>query len=141
MRKGEITEKAELANLRKMTGFVKYYALESGLDPDSVPELELAVEEILVNIINYAYSGEKGDISIKCSMKNRTLTVTISDNGIPFNILSTPDPDTNSRPEERDVGGFGIFLARNFSDDIKYFRRNGRNNVKLVKKITRGPVN
>jgi sigma-B regulation protein RsbU (phosphoserine phosphatase) len=99
-------------------------------------KFNLALEEIFNNVISYGYRDEdKHEIQIRIELVNNRLTVTIEDDGVPFNPLSAKTPDTRSSLEEREIGGLGIHLVRNFVDNISYDRRIDKNILTLVKQL------
>jgi len=113
--------------------FVSSCARALGYDAERIGELELIMEEILVNIIKYAYSGrEPGDVTISCSEDGGNLVMEISDSGIPFDLLAAADPDVTTGIDERSVGGLGIYLIKKLADDVKYQREENRNRVTLA---------
>lgn len=92
-------------------------------------EVELALEESLVNIINYAYPDKDGTVEIRCVPSGEgKLLIEIRDQGIPFDIFSMSAPDLDAVVEERAVGGLGIYLIRQLTRVAEY-RREGRTNV------------
>ena len=113
--------------------------------PDLVPEeslrnrrsLNVALDELLQNTIVHGFAGRKGGVvTIAVELGTDRLTVTLTDNGRPFNPLDTAAPDTTRFVEERPVGGLGIHLVRQLMDEVHYQRRGGRNVVVLVKRLT-----
>lgn len=106
------------------------FARDAGFPAKRVQEVELAVEEALVNIINYAYpERENGDVEVKCGLENQDrFLIEIRDKGIPFDVESHSDPDLNANISERKVGGLGIYLIRKMADEVRY-RREGEENV------------
>ena len=90
-------------------------------------------DELLNNTISYAFRDDaEHEIDIRAERAGNRLTVTISDDGIPFNPLGTQTPDTRLSLEEREVGGLGIHLVRNMVDDISYQRGINRIVLSLV---------
>ena len=81
-------------------------------------QIDLAVEEIFVNISNYAYQKGKGNAVVEVSLDGETNTVSIifSDRGIPYNPLQKTDPDITLTAEERQIGGLGIFMTKKIMD-------------------------
>jgi len=127
--------KADYNDLSKSVQFVSEYASKNNVPLSDVQELELAVEEVLANIIKYAYPDEKGDIEVDCDKSlDKELVVTISDTGVPFDISLVPEPALSTGIVGRKDGGIGLYLARQFVDKISYHRENGRNISTLVKR-------
>jgi anti-sigma regulatory factor (Ser/Thr protein kinase) len=124
---------AKLENLERLIEFVSASANEQGIDRKRIVEIEISTEEALVNIFNYAYQNTDGDVSVVCkSDDNDKFIIEIEDSGIPFDLLSLKEPDTNLDISERKIGGLGIFLIRKLMDDIQYRREDDRNVLTLV---------
>lgn len=106
--------------------------------PDGIIfNLNLALEEIVTNIINHGYKyDEDYEITIRFSRDQNSIRLQIKDYAPPFNPLEMPDPeDLNSQVEDRQIGGLGIFLAKKFTDNIAYRRHNEKNIVTFIQKI------
>ena len=125
---------AELDNLYVLLASVREFAKKQGIDSDKISQLELAIEEIVVNIVSYAYpSDTSGDIEIRYSLpEEEKFVIEVIDWGIPFNPFSVPDPDTEADLEDREIGGLGIFFVRNLMDEVHYRREDGKNVLTLV---------
>ena len=125
---------AELVNLYVLLKAVRVFAKKQGVDSKKIHQIELAVEEIVVNIIHYAYPPDSpGDIEIHCGFEEeKKLIIEIIDWGIPFDPLSVPEPDTETDLEDRDIGGLGIFFVRKLMDEVYYRREAGKNVLTLV---------
>lgn len=97
----------------------------------------VAVEEIFVNIANYAYGDGVGDVTISIGFdeESRMATFRISDKGVPFNPLNKPDPDTTLSVEEREIGGLGIYITKKTMDEVNYTFENEENILTMIKKI------
>jgi serine/threonine-protein kinase RsbW len=132
----KIVLSAKLENLQTMLGFIREKAKALGFDDKTINQIQLASEELLVNVINYAYPDINGEIEITCTPKqNKGLEVEIVDSGIPFNPLSQPEPDTKAPLEKRKIGGLGIHLIRNTMDELNYKRQEGRNIFTFLKNL------
>lgn len=107
--------------------------------PSLAYAVRLSCEEIIVNIISYAYPvGTDGYIGVNVTKEQGTLCIEIQDGGIPFNPLEKEDPDISQKLEERDIGGLGIFLVFQMMDEVEYKYEEGKNTLKLRKKIENG---
>jgi anti-sigma regulatory factor (Ser/Thr protein kinase) len=97
----------------------------------------VAVEEIFINIANYAYSDGNGNASLSFGFdKNeRIMTLVIKDNGIPFNPLEKAEPDITLSADDREIGGLGIFITKKTMDTVSYSYENGQNILTMTKKI------
>lgn len=116
--------------------FIETIATENGLDHSLTMELNLAVEEAVVNVMEYAYpQGETGEVTIEVSLADGKLDINIIDSGTPFDPTKKSDPDTNLPVEERSIGGLGIFLVRQVMDTVSYRRDDGKNILTFTKNI------
>ena len=97
----------------------------------------VAVEEIFINIANYAYSDGNGNASLSFGFdKNeRLLTLVLKDNGIPFNPLEKDEPDITLSADDREIGGLGIFITKKTMDTVSYSYENNQNILTMTKKI------
>lgn len=98
----------------------------------------VAADEVFINISCYAYPAGGGtvDVSTEYDAEKNDLILTFSDSGIPFNPLMTANPDLDQPAESRPIGGLGVFLVRQFMDDVEYQRENDRNHLVLRKKFS-----
>ena len=128
---------AKLENLKRFKESVAGCARAQGFDQKRIYEIELAVEETLVNIFNYAYPETPGDIEINCKLENGRFIIEIIDSGIPFDMTSLTDPDLTADVEERKIGGLGIFLVKKMVDEVRYRREKDRNILNLIIKKDR----
>ena len=131
----ELTLEASVENLNRVLDF-----LEGPMDSVECPlsvqtQLNIAVEEIFVNIAHYAYTPGKGDttVRVETDKKNRSISVTFTDRGIPYNPLEKADPDTTLSAEERQIGGLGIFMVKKSMDAMEYRREDGMNILTIRK--------
>ncbi len=112
------------------------FAKEFGIPATIAMKFNVIFEELLNNIVTYAYSdGDEHDIEVRMGLAGNRLTVIITDDGVPFNPLSAEAPDTDLSLEDREIGGLGIHLVRNLIDDVTYQRRIDKNVMTLVKHI------
>jgi len=125
-------------NLEPLLCFVVEAASKAGFDREALAEIRLACEEIIANIIAYAYGDRCAEktLSLTCRTlgPRGRLEVEIRDTGKEFDPVSQPLPDVTAPVHERRIGGLGIFLARKVLDSISYRRENGANILLLVKR-------
>ncbi len=134
----ELSITNDLSHLAQVNDFVKDIGDELKFEPSDTQNLKLAIEEAVVNVINYAYpAGEKGEINIESTATAKALIFKIRDNGMAFAPTDAPDVDTSLTAEERQIGGLGIFLVRQLMDTINYERIDHTNVLTLTKKITK----
>ncbi len=126
---------AKLENLEKMFAFLREGASKQGFDAKMTSRIQLACEEALVNVINYAYPDKNGNLEITYDNRESGLQIEIIDNGIAFDPLSLPDPDITAPMEERRIGGLGIFMMKKIMDCVTYRRDAERNILTLVKLV------
>ncbi|AHH23224.1 anti-sigma regulatory factor [Chlamydia muridarum str. Nigg] len=133
---GEHVFPAMLQELYTMLDFVKRAGFRCHCSKEKLLKLELACEEILVNIITHAYRSlpSPGWIRILCTETSNALLVRITDHGPAFNpITASPDIMRQDLPiEQRKIGGLGIFLAKHSVDVFDYERVNDMNVVTLT---------
>ena len=107
-------------------------------DAEARTQLDMAVEEIFVNISHYAYGEGTGDVVVRGSVAAEppyTVTLAFEDEGKAFNPLDRKPPDLTPAVRRRQIGGLGIFLARSMSDDISYERKDGKNILTIKKNM------
>ena len=101
----------------------------------------LAIEELVTNCIKYAYKDARDHvIEIKLQILDREMALTVTDDGIPFNPLELPVPDTHLPLQDRPIGGLGIYLLRQMSDHMDYVRAAGMNRITLRKSMGHSPI-
>ena len=133
----ELKVKASDDNMQAVNDFV-HSVLPSGCDPMVLNQIDLAVEEIFVNIAHYSGS-EEAEISADLSYSGDDkvlVRIVFCDSGIKFNPLAKADPDITLSAEERNIGGLGIFLTKKFMDSVEYEYKNGKNCLTILKTIT-----
>ena len=112
---------------------VEEFAEQDNWPPDLVFKLNLVLEELGVNIVNY--SGATGDIEISLASDGERVTVEISDDGRPFNpLLDQETPDISAPLGNRPIGGLGIHLVRSMMDEMSYSREDGKNKLAMTKR-------
>ena len=126
----------DLSQLRPLAGFVQGLAARLGLEDRSAKSLRLALEEIVVNVINYAYpAGTDGKVDVRARSDGKVLRISVSDAGVPFDPTAVPPVDTSLSAEDRTVGGLGIHMARSLMDAVRYERKDGMNMLTLEKNL------
>ena len=130
----EITITNDLQHVKTVNDWVEEVCHKLSMSESNTSSMKLAVEEAVVNVINYAYpAGETGDISIEATATAMALKFKITDSGVSFAPTDAPDVDTSLSAEERRIGGLGIFLVRQLMDTINYERIDGKNVLTLTK--------
>ena len=129
--------KADKSNLGKIFDFVNKQLGLYNCDESTINKINIAIEEIFVNIANYAYEKNDGEVEVVCEVFEEPLKVEISflDSGKKFNPLTYAEPDTTLALEDRKIGGLGILLAKKLMDDVKYEYVDGKNILKIEKEL------
>ena len=128
---------ATIENLKQVIDFVNEPLAQTSCPLKVQMQMELAVEEIFVNIANYAYAPGKGAATILLELQEESflMTITFIDHGVKYNPLEKEDPDVNLSAAERPIGGLGIFLTKEIMDHVSYEYKNGQNFLTLTKKL------
>lgn len=131
----ELKLAAKLDNLNKVLAFI-----EETIEPVECPmkvklQIDVAVEEIFVNIANYAYGDGEGYAIIKVELFDdpKRVSITFVDEGCPYDPLKKEDPDVTLSASERQIGGLGIFMVKKSMDDMIYEYKNNQNHLTIVK--------
>ena len=128
---------AEIKNLDTVLAFVDEQLEKYGCTPKIQMQIDVAVEEIFVNIANYAYNPEIGsaDICVEVQEDPLIVSITFTDHGVPYDPLKKPDPDVTLSAEERQIGGLGIYMVKKSMDDISYSYEDGKNILTIKKNL------
>ena len=128
---------AKTETLPDILGFVEETLESYGCPMKIQMAVCVAIEEVFVNVANYAYGGGEGDMNLGIGFdeKSRAVTFRMTDKGIPFDPLKKPDPDITLSAEEREIGGLGIFIAKKTMDSITYAYENAENILTMIKTI------
>ena len=98
-------------------------------------QIDVALEELFVNIAHYAYPEHNGEAEIRMSVEDGMAAITLIDSGIPYDPLAKPDPDVTLSAEDRKIGGLGIYMTKKLMDDIVYSYTDGQNILTIKKNI------
>ncbi|MGB9977988.1 ATP-binding protein [Methanobacterium sp.] len=133
----KLTVPAKIENLQKVMDFLSNQLDSVDYIMKARLQLELSIEEAYVNIVNYAYGSEEGEIIICCNVDKSPLKVKMQfiDYGNPYNPLKSENPDISLNAEEKEIGGLGIFLIKKNVDDISYEYLDGKNILTIQKKL------
>ena len=128
---------ATLENLDTVMAFVDQQLEEVGCSMKAQMQIDIAVEEVYVNIAHYAYNPEVGGVTIRVQIEEEPLSVilTFIDAGKPYDPLAKEDPDVTLAAEDRQIGGLGIFMVKKSMDNVSYEYNEGRNILTLKKKL------
>ena len=132
----ELRIEATLENLDDVLAFV-----DAGLEEQDCPikvqmQLDVAVEELYVNIAHYAYAPGTGQAVIEFDYNEDTgiVKITFKDSGTPFDPTAKADPDTTLSAAERQIGGLGIYMAKKSTDEMSYEYKDNMNILSIFKK-------
>lgn len=123
----------DVNDVPKMSEWIETLSEEIDIPMDKAFQLNLALEEAVVNVMNYAYPGKQGmPILIEANSEPSRLTLVIDDTGIPYDPTQNKDPDITLSAEERPIGGLGVMLVKQLMDEVSYEYREGHNRLTLV---------
>ncbi len=130
----EIEAEATIANADMIWDEIEEQLIQMGCPMKEKMELQLTVEELLVNIANYAYAPDTGKVKVILEKHHdpKGVTITFMDHGIPYNPLKKPDPDITLSAEERKIGGLGIYLVKQYMDEVFYEYKDNTNIMKVT---------
>ena len=131
----KITIDAKVENLENVTEFITSSLEEKNCSMKTIMQMELVIEEIFVNVANYAYRPNVGPITICKEIDDKALTISFIDGGVDYNPLEHEDPDINAGIDEREIGGLGIFLVKKNVDEVSYERKDGQNILTIKKNL------
>ena len=123
---------AKIENYKGFYSWLHEVCNEWNITEDLSNKLDMCAEEIFANITFYAYPEASGVIEADLKNSNGIITLEFKDSGIEYNPLIKPDPDINLPPEERPLGGLGIYMTKKMADNISYKRENGKNILTLI---------
>jgi sigma-B regulation protein RsbU (phosphoserine phosphatase) len=132
-----IIMKNEMSEVSRMRGFFFSVCREHGIAEETAKTLNLAIEEWVANVINYAYpKGTRGHVELTAEISDGVLTLVTKDHGIPFDPTAHEEVDVEAELEDRPIGGLGIHLVKTIMDTMAYRRTSdGYNVLTLTKKI------
>lgn len=126
----------KMEEVEHLESFVEQICEDLNLDMKLQSQLNLALEEAVVNVINYAYpAGKDGKIRLHVSSNGVEICFTLSDAGQPFDPTLVPEADTTQSVEERPIGGLGIFLIRKIMNEVSYRYKDNQNELTMIKNI------
>lgn len=135
--KKELDIEAVEENLQPVMAFVDENLEAVGCSMKSQMQIDIAVEEIFVNICKYAYHPDKGRAVVRVAVSDEPVQVRITfiDHGKPYDPLLKDDPDVTLSADDRQIGGLGIFMVKQTMDAIEYEYKDGSNILTLVKNL------
>ena len=130
-----LTVPAELEQLQAVQDFIEQHLRTANCSTKAEIAIQVAVEELYVNIAHYAYAPGHGEATIRCSVGSspKKITIQFEDAGVPFDPLAKKDADISLSADEREIGGLGILMVKKSMDHMEYERRDGKNILTIEK--------
>lgn len=133
----ELTINATVESIPEVTAFVdgQLEALDCPIKAQM--QIDIAIDELFSNIAHYAYHPGVGPATVRVEVVEDPMAVVITfiDEGVPYDPLSTEDPDISLSAEERQIGGLGIYMVKKSMDEVVYEYKEGRNILRIKKNI------
>ncbi len=124
--------------LERISGAIEELGQQDDWPDDLVFRVNLVLEELILNIMDYGQDGEDPDISLEIESEDNSISIELSDRGRPFDPLTeAPEPDLTASVGERRVGGLGVHLTKTLMDDVQYTHEGGRNRLSIVTRKVR----
>lgn len=133
-----ITVRAAADQVDPVMDFINEQLAEAGCPEEARIDIDVAVDELMGNIIRYAYGPEAGPVTVQAETEKDppAVVITLMDRGKPFNPLAQEMPDTTALPAgKRPIGGLGLFMVRNLMDEMTYKYRDGQNILTIRKNL------
>ena len=125
-----------LEEIERLAAHVEAFAAAHRLGEDIAYALNLALDELVTNVISYAYAdAEEHQIEVTLQLEPGVLRARVRDDGRAFDPLKAPPPDLDAPIEERAIGGLGLHIVRQMMDAVEYRRDPGHNVVTLAKRV------
>ena len=133
----EMTIAATVENIVTVTDFVNEQLEALDCPMKAQMQIDIAIDELFGNIAHYAYSPDVGNVTVRIEVSAEPLAVIITfiDGGVPYDPLTTADPDITLSAEERQIGGLGIYMVKKAMDEITYEYKDGKNILSIKKKL------
>lgn len=132
----QLTERAfpaDIEHIGEVTEFVENTFTGADAPAKIVTQMNIAVDEIFSNIARYSGASEA---DVACGLKGGAAVLRFTDDGAPYDPTQQKDPDITLSAEERDIGGLGVFMVKKFMDTMEYARRDEKNVLTLIKKLS-----
>ena len=133
----ELTVAATTENIETVTNFVNEQLEALNCPMRAQIQIDIAIDELFGNIAHYAYNPEVGSATVRVEVSKEPMAVIITfiDKGVPYDPLSSADPDVTLSAEQRQIGGLGIYMVKKSMDEISYEYKNGQNILTIKKRI------
>ena len=128
--------KNDLSELEPLCRHLNKFGQDAGLSEACITDVNICLDELFTNIVSYGFEDDlEHIIRFTMDLDNRVLTLTIEDEGIPFNPLEKKAPEVPVDLIDVRIGGLGIHIVRKLMDDVRYKRKQGKNKLTLKKFI------
>jgi anti-sigma regulatory factor (Ser/Thr protein kinase) len=130
----------DLGELARAFKVVERFADERALPQAVISRIHLALDEVLTNVISYAYDDAGvHEIEVRLEVEDADVVVEVTDDGRPFDPLSVAATEVDRPLAERPIGGLGLHLVRRVMDRVEYRRDDGRNVLTMRKRADAAP--
>ena len=129
----ELVIDAKIEKLDDVVAFIEQHLEQWECPMKIMTQINIAVEEIFVNIAHYAYTPNEGKAYISIKLIGREVEIVFKDSGVPYDPLAKPDPDVTLSAEEREIGGLGIYMVKKSMTSLSYEHKDG-NNILTIRK-------
>ena len=134
--KRQLTLPNDIKTIPQLSEFIEEIGEKLAMEMSTIMSLNLALEEAVVNVMEYAYApGTYGEVYLEVTANETSIEFIISDSGIPFDPTKKEEVDTTLSADERPIGGLGIHLVREIMDSVSYKYIDNKNILTLSKKI------
>jgi anti-sigma regulatory factor (Ser/Thr protein kinase) len=134
-----LTVRVHSGAVHELQGFVATFAAEHGLAADDRARILIVIEELFTNLSRYGYPSQsepEGMAEVTLELEGSQLTIEFGDNGQAFDPLANTAPNLDQPVKTRPVGGLGLHIVRALADEAHYYRRNGRNVIRLSRRVS-----
>jgi serine/threonine-protein kinase RsbW len=129
--------KNDLSELEALSKHLNKFGRLTGLSETCITDVNICLDELFTNIVSYGFEDDLAHtIRFAMNLDNQVLTLSIEDEGVPFNPLEKKDPEVPADLIDVRIGGLGIHIVRKLMDDIRYKRKQGKNKLTMKKSIS-----
>ena len=126
-------------SLDSIFAFIEQFFTGEAIDPGLRPVINLTVEELFVNMVNYSEGGD-AEIRLRMERSDGDLVASLTDFNVErFDPTERPDVDITKPLEERMPGGLGIHLVRKMVDSLEYEYANRESTITIRKTLGGDP--
>jgi serine/threonine-protein kinase RsbW len=126
-----VNDRAEIERLGRL---VEQFGGEHGVAPDTVFQINLALDELVTNVIVHGFEdSDRHEIVVRLTLDVVQVLIEVEDDGLPFNPLDVPTPNLDRDIADRPIGGLGVHFVRSVMDGVEYRRHGGHNILRMTK--------